>query len=383
MPGLQNIKISGFKSIRDLGPDGLALNRINILIGENGAGKSNLVSFFKLLNFMLTDGLQIWIGRSGGASSLLHYGPKVSPIISAAIQFETSKGLNEYAMDLAYAAGDKLIFTNEIIKFRSFESTKEKPYEASLGAGQSESLLRDVAYGTGAKSSTAKVIRRLLETTKVFHFHDTSETARIKEHAYIEDSRFLRSDAGNLAARLFALKTSHVKHYLRIVSMIQQIAPFFGDFILEPSSTNKKSILLQWSERGSDQLFGPHQLSDGTLRFMALATLLLQPAADLPDVIIVDEPELGLHPAAISVLGAMVHTASEKSQILMTTQSPKLLDEFDPQDIIVTSRIQSSRRGQFESKFERLEPEPLKAWLADYCLSDLWDKNVLGGRPSR
>lgn len=376
---LKCIKISGFKSIKNM-EDGLELKALNVLIGANGSGKSNFVSFFKLLNFMMTEGLQLWVGREGGANSLLYYGAKVTPQISGTLEFETQTGKDIYHLRLIHAAQDTLLFADEHLKFHKKDTNK--PFEASLGAGHSESKLRNLAEQTEktAKRETARVFKKLLENSRVFHFHDTSDTARIKQTGYIEDNRFLKSDAGNLAARLYLLQQRRPKHYARIVSTIQQIAPFFDDFVLRPSEQNPQYILLHWKERGSDLIFGTHQLSDGTLRFIALTTLLLQPEEDLPSVIVIDEPELGLHPAAIQALGAIAHTASRHSQIIMTTQSPYFLDVFEPEDIIVVSRV-SDPTGGFTSAFERLNTDKFREWLDEYTLSELWNKNILGGRP--
>lgn len=381
MAQLLNIRLSGFKSIESLGPQGLDLKQINVLIGENGAGKSNLVSFFELLNYMITDGLRDFVGRSGAASSVLHYGPKTTSQLKAHLSFQATNGVTDYEVALAYASGDSLIFTDEIVRFKQVGHSNSKPFETSLGAGHAETKLNEVSNGTDPTGKTARVIRHFVQTTRVFHFHDTSPESKIKQSSYIGGGRHLKSDGGDLAGRLYVLKNSKPQYYQRILSTIRQIAPFFGDFILEPSPLNNKYVNLDWTERGSDVVFGAHQLSDGTIRFIALATLLLQPPDDLPDVIVVDEPELGLHPVAVSVLGAMVHSAAQHAQVIMTTQNPKLLDEFDPEDVVTVSRTKSNDHKRWTTVFNRLSSEELGEWLENYCLSDLWDRNVLGARP--
>jgi len=165
--------------------------------------------------------------------------------------------------------------------------------------------------------------------------------------------------------------------YQRIVGTIRQIAPFFGDFNLVPSGLNPNVIQLRWKERDRDYDFGPHLLSDGTLRAMALVALLLQPTKDLPSVIIIDEPELGLHPYAIATLAGLLRSASVHSQIIVATESPTLLDHFEPQDVVVTERCMG------ETVFKRLDAKELQEWRDEYSLGELWEKNVIGGRPSR
>jgi len=366
---LTHIAISGYKSIEKMS---LGLGPLNVLIGPNGAGKSNLVSFFKLLNEMMGDRLQDFIGRSGGADCLLFYGKKTTTQIEAALTFQTEVGENKYSLRLAHAAGETLIFTEERVHFQR-ERHPGKPYEKSLGAGHRETRLHEV---TEEGDLTAKSIRWLLNNCRVFQFHDTSDTSKMRGICYINDNRFLRHDAGNLAAILYKLREMQEAAYHQIVGTIRQIAPWFGDFVLEPMELNRESILLDWQEKGVDEVFGPHQISDGTLRAMALITLFLQPKENLPSVMVIDEPELGLHPSAIVVLAALVRQAACHCQIMLATQSTCLLDEFETEDIIVVDR--EDRR----STFRRLEPNELGEWLEDYSLSELWEKNVIGGGPA-
>jgi predicted ATPase len=167
------------------------------------------------------------------------------------------------------------------------------------------------------------------------------------------------------------------KYYDRIVEKIRYIMPQFGDFVLEPREMNPANILLNWHEATSEYLFGPHQISDGTLRFMALATLLLQPPERLPKIIIIDEPELGLHPQAIDLLGSMILTTGKHTQIIVATQSPRLLDSFDCENVIVAEWNKADNC----SVFKQLNESELSQWLDEYSLSQLWEKNILGGQP--
>jgi predicted ATPase len=210
----------------------------------------------------------------------------------------------------------------------------------------------------------------------VYHFHDTSASARARGYCYVGNDRRLMPDAGNVAAMLYRFRREDSNPaYRRILGTIRQIAPFLADFVLEPTGQENKDIILNWQDKDSGDVFGPHQLSDGTLRFIALATLLLQPQALLPDVIVIDEPELGLHPAALNLVGGLLRSASHHTQVVVATQSAALVDSFDPDDVVVVNR----RDGA--STFERLREEQLKNWLQDYTLGQLWEKNVVGGGP--
>ncbi len=371
---LKNIKLKGFKSISPEGQD-MPIGDITILLGANGAGKSNIVSFFQMLNYMTTGALQKYIGQSGSADSLLFFGSKNTTRISAEITFTDNASEDVYYFSLSHAAGDTLIFTEETLSWHDF--SKPKPFKVSLDQGVKESGLYNYCNNKDAK--TARIIFNLLKKCQVFQFHDTSKEAKIRNSGYINDNAFLRSNGGNLAAFLYAIKNQRdgEKYYNRIVRYIRQAFPQFGDFVLQPSVNNKNYILLNWNEIDSDYLFGPHQLSDGTLRFMALTALFLQPPESLPSIIIIDEPELGLHPAAISILAGIIKSVSQHCQVILATQSTRLIDEFKPSDILVIDRDKTKKC----SIFKKLDENRLKEWLESYTMSELWEKNVIGGRP--
>ncbi|MEW5954158.1 MAG: AAA family ATPase [Bacillota bacterium] len=374
---LDRIKLSGYKSIKDMD---LKLGKLNVLIGANGAGKSNLISLFKLFNHLLSNNLQQHIAASGFADAILYYGSKRTPQISSTFYFSTSSGNNVYHMRLINAAQDTLIFADEAISY-SRDGIEGHAPTVSLGAGHRESkLLDDEFFGTGNSGfnqKTAKVIKSIMQRWRVYHFHDTSSEAKIKKQGYIYDNRYLRNDGGNLAAFLYQMQQKDQKYYKRIVATLKSVIPFFGDFVLAPNTINPEYIILNWREQDIDPdiIFGPNHLSDGTLRLMALITLLLQPQP--PELIIIDEPELGLHPYAILVLTALLKSVSRQTQIIVSTQSVTLVDQLEPEHIVVVDRVDD------QSVFRRLNEKDLGSWLEDYSLGELWEKNVLGGRPSR
>jgi predicted ATPase len=366
---LTNLVLRGFTSIAEMD---LAISDVNILIGQNGAGKSNLIKFFRMLSHMLSSpvgNLQRFVADQGGAGALLHDGPKRTPQIEASLTLETKQGTNEYNFRLFHAAGDTLIFAEESCRFSSRNFSTQAQLQ-QFGSGQREAGL--LARADEDSKKTARTILSLLRRLVVYQFHDTSGNARIMGNWISSDGRYLKHDGGNLAPFLLRMKEEDPRHYIRIVETIRQIAPFFDDFLLDPDEAH---VLLQWREQGSDMVFVPDQGSDGTLRAMMLISLLMQPSKNLPSLLILDEPELGLHPTAITIIGELIRAVSSHCQVLVATQSPLLLDQFDAGDIIVVQR--DGRR----SDFERLDKERLSEWLEDYALSDLWLRNVLGGRP--
>jgi predicted ATPase len=372
MEGLMNnlldkITIEGFKSIKK---QTISLKQITVIIGANGAGKSNFISFFKMLNTIMTGGLQTFIGKEGTAQSLLYYGYKTTPLLNASLEFIDNGHTDIYNFSLVKATQDTLIFSEEIVVYDG------KKYE--LGSGHKESIFLEEK---NQQFTQNRILKRILSSCRFFQFHDTSMTANIRNGAYVENNKYLMSDAGNLAAYLCMIKNKseeYRKYYNRIIEKIRYILPQFDDFILEPQELNPAYISLNWREKGtSEYIFGPHQLSDGALRFMALATLLLQPPDKLPKIIVIDEPELGLHPQAIDLLGNMMLIASENAQIIVATQSPRLLDNFSLENIIVAERDKKEK----SSVFKQLNEKELSAWLDEYSLSQLWEKNLLGGQP--
>lgn len=365
-PRLTKIGVGGFKSIKELQP--ISLNPINVFIGANGAGKSNLVSLFLLLKAMVNGKLQEFVGRGGGADTLLYYGAKASPFMWIDLRFEFKTGAGQYFIRLASTATDSLIFSEERVNYNRVKGAPHRPRQ--LGSGHRETLLL-------SEGNDYREIVECLSAIGVFHFHDTSETAPIRRRCYIEDSASLRPDGGNLAAFLYALKQSHRSGYERILGAIRLIAPFFDDFDLTPLRDDPNSVMLNWRDIDSDHLFGPHQLSDGTLRAMALIALLAQPPEGLPSVIVLDEPEIGLHPYATEILADLVRSASVDSPVVLATQSAALVNHFAPEDIVTVTREQS------QSKFSRQSGEALKEWLTDYSVGELWEKNLIGGTPSR
>jgi predicted ATPase len=354
---LTHLKLEGYKSIAQAD---LPLGALNVLVGANGAGKSNLIGFFKLIRDLIDGHLQLHVGQAGGPDALLHFGRKTTEQLVAELSF----GERAYWLRLAPTADNRLMFALEGYWWHDSESHR-------LGSGHFETLCRsgEAAVGEEVVAAMARWVP--------YHFHDTGEDARVKQVHALNDNAYLRPDARNLAAYLLRLRETDAAHYQRILRTVQLVAPFFGDFHLRPTPVNPDRIELEWVERGQDVPFKAHALSDGTLRFICLATLLLQPQAHRPATILIDEPELGLHPCAITVLASMLKSATSGSQIIVSTQSVELVNEFDAEDLLVVDRQQGC------STFSRLNERALREWLDEYSLGELWKKNVFGGRPTR
>lgn len=363
MRNLEQLRIKNFKSIRD---QTLRLGRLNVFIGGNGAGKSNLIGVFHFLNRVVAGDLQNYTGEAGGADSILYFGRKQSSSLSIELEFGAGNSANGYAFDLRPTTEDRFIFSKETISFHN-RSTYHDPTSRPLGSGHSEARVQT------STEPIAHHVRKDLDSYRIYHFHDTSNSSRVKQTGDIDDNRRLHADAGNLAAFLYRLQQNAFSYFRNIEDTVRQIAPFFEGFRLEPSRLNADKIRLEWKEKGSEAYFNASALSDGTLRFICLATLFLQP--NLPAVLLLDEPELGLHPAAISLLADLLESVSKKTRVLVATQSVTLVNQFDPESVWVVERTDK------QSVFEHLESADMSTWLENYSLGELWEKNILGGRP--
>lgn len=360
MAKLKRLSVRGFKSIREL--NDFELRDLNVLIGANGAGKSNFISLFHLLSEMTEKRLQVFVQKQDGPDALLFGTRKRTQQIDVELYFAR----NGYRFSLS-PAGNRLIFAREETWFSGDLKDTAHP----LGSGHDEARLSEVEEDT-----FAPYVLPAIQSWRVYHFHDTSATAPVRLAQPVRDNLQLKADAGNLAPFLRSLYEKFPAHYQRIKSTIRLVAPFFEDFVYRRNPG--ESLELEWFEvddPGTPR--SPRQLSDGTLRFICLATLLLQPVHLQPTTILIDEPELGLHPFALSVLADLFRQAREERQVIVSTQSVELVDELDPEDVVVVGRKDGA------SWFERLDPEPLREWLQDYSLGGLWKMNVLGGRPSR
>ncbi len=349
---LDYITIQGFKSIASI--EKIELRPINVVIGPNGSGKSNFIGVFAFLHAIRERQLRDYVTAAGGAEKVLHFGSKTTK----EIHFDLSSGQKQYKLTLRPTANDEL--------YEGARTVKTGPRYHPAAPPEAYDLSSD--YETW-------LVDRMLDW-RVYHFEDTSFSSPMRKTARVDDNRFLRADGANLPAFLYLLRERHKESYDLIVRTVQRVAPFFDDFRLDPLLLKPDDIKLEWRHKKSDQYFDASALSDGTLRFIALATLFLQPEQFRPSVILVDEPELGLHPYALDVVAALVRQASVTTQVIMATQSSPLLDHFQPEYVLVADRVNGG------TQLTRLESEPLAKWLEDYSLGQLWEKNEIGGRPA-
>lgn len=326
--GLHSVRITGFGSLADV----------------------------KMIPLMRTASLQRFVAEAGGAASLLHYGPKRTPALGVELEFVQGQHRDRYGARLGFAAGDKLMYLDEFVEHQ--QSGQPALHRETLGSGHWESLLRDAKF----QSETTKRVNDWMSQLTFFHFHDTSMTSALRTHARAEDDQSLRSDGSNLAAFLGRLERSTLeaeqKAWFRINQLTRRIAPSVKQLCPTNAHNGVSAVRLDWID-DQDQRFGCHQLSDGTLRAIALITALAQPTESLPRFISIDEPELGLHPAAIRLLAELARSVSRHTQIMFATQSTDFLDHFEPEEVVVTERDAG------RTSLRRLDAEDLAGWLED------------------
>jgi predicted ATPase len=364
---LDYITIHGFKSIASV--DKLHLRPVNVLIGPNGSGKSNFIGVFSFLHAIREGRLRDYVTRAGGAEKLLHFGSKTTKELYIRLSF--SDEVNQYELKLSPSEDDGLYPSSETISFWD-KARYSKPYDDYLSARE---LGREAGISDPKLAKIPGWVRARMGGWRLYHLHDTSSSSPMRKTAKVDDNIFLRPDGSNLASFLYYLREKEETSYNLIRRTVQRVAPFFDDFRLEPLRLNPDDIKLEWKHKNSDLYFDASSLSDGTLRFIALTTLFLQGKNHLPSVVLVDEPELGLHPYAITMLASLIRQASKDTQVIVSTQSSLLLDHFDPDDVLVANRAGSA------TNIARLEPAQLSSWRDDYSLGQLWEKNEFSGRP--
>ena len=384
---IESVRIRGFRSLADVELAGIP--KAAVLIGANGSGKSNFIRFFEMLSQMLEHRrLAEFIGSQGGADDQLHGGSRRTPRIEAEVRLRIDEGYGDYRFMLSRAQPDRFIFAEEA--FRFVAPNDSCPEWNPLGSGHSEARIVDAvqlaspsAYSIPltpallawleANPLIAERIFRQLRRYRIYQFHDTSDESNFKKRWDAEDNNYLLSDGGNLAAVLLRLERENIKRYERICQHIGRVLPLFDRFQIEESYGK---VLLRWKAKWTDKTFGPHLTSDGSLRFFALVTLLNLPPEMLPDILLLDEPELGLHPAAIALVGGMIKSLAEDRQVIVATQSPLLVDAFGLDEIFVLE-LQDGR-----TEVRKLSPDDYQVWLDDnFTSGELWQKNLLGGRP--
>lgn len=380
---IESVHIRGFRSLADV--ELLAMPKATVLIGANGSGKSNIIRFLDMLHYMLRHRqLGRYVEREGGADDQLYGGSEITQIIKAEIVLRSGPERIRYQFALAYAHPDRFLFDNEGFDYGHQGLGQENIWPTggwvSLGNSDREASIVSMAQSAVTSDPNATSLRKSMRSfvdsfryPALYQFHDTSGRSNFKKRWDMDDSNRLLPHGGNLAAVLHRLEREDYRRYEYICRQIARILPGFDRFTIEESAGK---VAMRWQSKWADKTFGAHLTSDGSLRLFALVTLLNLPPEMLPDIILLDEPELGLHPAAISIIGGMISSLSVERQVIVATQSPLLVDAFNLDQIFVLDMVE----GQTHCR--ELDSDSYQVWLDDgYSPGELWQKNLFGGRP--
>lgn len=371
-PRIESVQIEGFRSLREVtfrpNPG------VTVLVGPNGAGKSNLLHFFHLLRSMVPlQRLGRFVAFEGGANDQLFHGRHRTPEMKGEISIRTGAGRNEYAFTLNRGRRDQFFFAEERYRFSHPEDGADVEWR-HLGSGHDETRLLEAAQPSedARHRGAARTITDFLQAVTSYQFQDTSKNSPFTNRCHVTDSFRLWPNGGNLAAVLYRMQREDERRYEELCGQIGWIFPVFERFAIEEEN---EYVILRWRARNSDQIIGAHLTSDGALRFFALMALLILPSTQLPNVILLDEPELGLHPEAIALVAGMIRSLATERQIVIATQSPLLVDEFGLEDL----RVLDLKDG--ETVMKSVNPDEYRVWLDDYGAGGLWMTNLLGGNP--
>ncbi len=373
---VESIRIQGFRSLKDvhlsdLGP-------LVAMIGPNGCGKSNVIRLFEMMWAMLGfRRLASFVGRYGGGDDQLFNGSKETPKIDVEVTLQIGQtDFYDYRFGLEYGNNDRLLMSRESYRLRKTKQQKVNWNHIESSMGSTEAGLIDIGhkpYPETINSRVANNISQVLGRIRVYQFHDTSIDSGFKKLCDFRDHNYLAADGRNLAAVLFRLEREDRRRYDAICRYIGRVLPEFDRFNLQ---VVQDKVALRWVSKNASKTFGAHLTSDGSLRLFALITLLNLPSDMLPTIVFLDEPELGLHPTGIALIGGMIKSLSSKKQILVATQSPILIDTFRLDEVIV---LEADKNG---SQTQTLNSDEYKDWLDEGFLpGELWQKNLFGGLP--
>lgn len=366
---LTSLSVRGFKSLEKL--DAFTPGDVTVLIGANGSGKSNLFECFRFIRAIAGSGLQSYVETHGGAGRFFFRGPKHTRELRIGLKFD---GLLFEITCQSDPAG-RMLVTDDAITYFLNDGSNSLSSRVSANAQPESSLLSrredPVLFGSGPARGTC--FQQAIARWEVLHLNDSSPLAGIRREANAHHHDVLEDDGSNLGAVLLELLGS--ESYGLIRDVVRRVAPFFEDFLIDSVVRDgRETVRLGWTHRGVREPFQAADFSDGTLRFIALATALLRPNPSTP--LFIDEPELGLHPYAVGLFADLVRMASKRTQVIISTQSPALVDRFEPAEVVVVSRKGGG------TALERLDESELNTWLNDYSLGELIEKNVIRAGPT-
>jgi predicted ATPase len=388
---IQKLEIEGFRSLRQVS---WTPGDLNVVIGPNGTGKSNLLRFLELISVSAGGGLGKYIQSLGGMDPIVWDGKATSISFSLTTSpVGHPQGPDFYTLELSrLGVGSTYRITHELLanfaKVRSGE--KSEPFkflertersavvfdeaERSLVAppesfAEDESLLF-IATSPFFANRAIPQFHQQLESISVYHDLHVNRDAVIRQPAIARSEKRVDADGQNLIPALHTLYTGDRDFKKNIDDAMK--AAFGNDFeelVFPPAADQRIQLRVRWRTLRREQ--SASDLSDGTLRFLFLLTVLASPSTG--PVIAIDEPETGLHPSMLPIIAEYAADAAMRSQVILTTHSPQVLDSFN--DTRPTTTIAKWSEG--ETTFHVVDEEELSYWLNDYSLGALFRSGEL------
>lgn len=386
---LSTLCVQNYRSLVDIR---LALRDLMVVIGPNGVGKTALLEVLQLLQRGSQQELNGFLESQGGFQAVLNHqkglgeSPRLEVKLEVDVQSEQSSAPMNYSFELV---GKQVGYVIDLERLEwQYDPRAENPFRY-IDAHYDRLYYADPA-GTGmvrpdwdytrlelALAQVPKMyrqpeaLRSMLASTRHYSFLDVSPRAVVRLPQSLTPATRPGPNGENLYSALHNLRASHYDTYERIAALLQQGFPDFGR--IEFPVVGAGQVTLAWYDRGDKDPFYPNQLSEGTLRFLWLITTLLAPPS--PAVVLLDEPEVSLHPELLKLLAALLQDASQSGQIVVATHSPDLIRWLQPEEVLIAEKEEGRTRLTWADELD------LGEWLAEYTLRDLWLMGNLGGRP--
>jgi len=377
---ISRLRVHGFKRLQHME---VGLSDLTVLVGPNSSGKTALLEAVRVLSRSADRALAQAVADLGGMVAVMsrggdglgpHFALRVPVTSSRVALYEltlrTVQSTHEVETEelwsgLAGVEHADLAFGFGLLHGVRVVDPELRGWDPRLGLERQETLLSDRPPG----GSWVDELRAALASIAFYGPVDAGPDAPIRLPQQVRPARLPRPSGEYLASTLQYKRSRDRWMFDRLEGVLRTAYPGFEGLDFEPVAAG--SIMLTWSERG--KVYYANELSEGTLRFLLLASLLL--TTELPALVLIDEPEVSLHPELLCLLSDLLQDASSRTQLLVATQSPELISWLKPEQIVV---LDLDDEGWCQATpGDQLN---LEDWLKDYTLGQLWTKGVIGGR---
>ncbi len=386
----ERIRVQGFRRLHDID---LPLKRLNVVIGANGCGKTSLLDVFSLLAASAAGALSETISDLSGVDAILSNliaakGDKARFMALELAMTVPNHNPLEYRLALAsrgigYEITDETLTQARDRKPQPFKHIDShhgqvRYYDPQPGKRGLVKPTWDYNDKETALSQVPKMFRepeefrKRLASSTHYHVLDVGRRAPVRLPQQMKDAKLPGHDGEDLISCLYTLRETDPDRFNAIEAALQAGFPSFERLNFPPVATGVLSMT--WKDKSSNTTFAMHQLSEGSLRFLWLATLLQSP--ELPAVTMIDEPEVSLHPELLSLLADLLREASDRTQILVATHADRLVRFLEPGEVLTVNVSEQGAAG-----FQWADQLDLASWLDEYTLDEVWRMGRMGARP--